>query len=192
MTKASDNDYPSILLTEQGSAPTSPAASHQRLYIRTSDHTLVTVNSSGTVTPVSSGAAAFVGCSVSGTSTATNNSSVALAFASADTYDTDSIHDPASNNTRLTVPTGKTGKWRLEGYVAFGTGTSDRRIGWSVNGGSVTNMVRVTGSDGGSGQRYPFSTTLSLTAADYVEIVVFTDTSATQNPYAAQFTYCGA
>lgn len=58
MTKGSDNDFPSILLTEQGSAPTSPAASHQRLYIRTSDHTLVTVNSSGTVTPVGSGASA--------------------------------------------------------------------------------------------------------------------------------------
>jgi hypothetical protein len=55
MTKASDNDYPSLLVTEQGSAPASPAASHQRIYIRTSDHTLVTVNSSGTVTPVGGG-----------------------------------------------------------------------------------------------------------------------------------------
>jgi hypothetical protein len=52
MTKASDNDFPSILVTEQGSAPTTPAASHQRIYIRTSDHKLVTVNSSGTVTAV--------------------------------------------------------------------------------------------------------------------------------------------
>jgi hypothetical protein len=52
MTKASDNDYPSILLTEQGSAPSSPAASHQRLYVRTSDHVLVLVNSSGTVSAV--------------------------------------------------------------------------------------------------------------------------------------------
>lgn len=59
MTKASDNDYPSVLLTEQGSAPTTPAASHQRLYFRTSDHTLVSVNSSGTVTPVDSGAGAM-------------------------------------------------------------------------------------------------------------------------------------
>jgi hypothetical protein len=55
VVKASDNDYPSILLTEQGSAPTSPAASHQRMYIRTSDHTLVTVNSSGTVAAVGAG-----------------------------------------------------------------------------------------------------------------------------------------
>ncbi len=56
MTKASDNDYPSLLLTEQSSAPTSPAASHQRMYIRTSDHALVTVNSSGTVAAVGGGA----------------------------------------------------------------------------------------------------------------------------------------
>jgi hypothetical protein len=53
MTKASDNDFPSFLLTEQGSAPTTPAASHQRLFIRTSDHTLCYVNSSGTVSQVS-------------------------------------------------------------------------------------------------------------------------------------------
>ena len=52
MTKASDNDFPSLLLTEQSGAPTSPAAGKQRVYIRTSDHTLVTVNSSGTVAPV--------------------------------------------------------------------------------------------------------------------------------------------
>jgi hypothetical protein len=52
MTKFSDNDSPSLLFTEQGSTPTTPAASHQRLFIRTSDHTLCYVNSSGTVTQV--------------------------------------------------------------------------------------------------------------------------------------------
>jgi hypothetical protein len=52
MTKFSDNDSPSLLFSEQGSTPTSPAASKQRLFIRTSDHTLCYVNSSGTVTQV--------------------------------------------------------------------------------------------------------------------------------------------
>lgn len=59
MTKGSDNDFPSILLSEQASAPTSPAAGKQRAYIRNSDHKLVTVNSSGTVAPVG-GAGALV------------------------------------------------------------------------------------------------------------------------------------
>ncbi len=60
MTKASDNDFPSVLLTEQSSAPTSPAAGKQRAYIRTSDHALVTVNSSGTVTPVGTAASGSI------------------------------------------------------------------------------------------------------------------------------------
>lgn len=58
--KASDNDFPSILVTEQGSTPTTPAASHQRLFVRTSDHVLCYVNSSGTVTAVGAGAGSFV------------------------------------------------------------------------------------------------------------------------------------
>lgn len=40
---------------EQGSTPASPAAGNQKLFIRTSDHLLCYVNSSGVVTPVSSG-----------------------------------------------------------------------------------------------------------------------------------------
>jgi hypothetical protein len=60
MTKFSDNDSPSLLFTEQGSTPTTPAASHQRLFIRTSDHVLCYVNSSGTVTPVGSAASGSI------------------------------------------------------------------------------------------------------------------------------------
>jgi hypothetical protein len=64
MTKASDNDFPSLLVTEQGSTPTTPAASHDRLFVRSSDHLLCLVNSSGTVTPV--GAAASGSITASG------------------------------------------------------------------------------------------------------------------------------
>jgi hypothetical protein len=54
VTKASDNDFPSVLFTE-GTTPSSPAASHQRLFVRSSDHVLCYVNSSGTVTAVGAG-----------------------------------------------------------------------------------------------------------------------------------------
>lgn len=191
MTKASDNVFPRLLISEGGSTST-PASGRVTVYAK-SDGLLYSKDDAGAETALGGGsAAAFCGASVSGTSTATNNSSVALAFADADTYDTDSIHDPSSNNTRLTVPTGKTGKWMLTVMCAFGSGTSDRRIGWRIGAGSVTNLLRVTGSDGGSSQRYSVSTVISLTAADYVEVVVFTDTSATQNPYSATFTFLGA
>jgi hypothetical protein len=52
--KASDNEYPSLLVKE-GSAPSSPAAGDQRLFVDSADHLLKLKNSSGTVTAVGSG-----------------------------------------------------------------------------------------------------------------------------------------
>jgi len=54
---ASDNPFPSFLVTE-GSAPSSPAAGKQRLYIDSADHKLKRKNSSGTVTTIEAAAGA--------------------------------------------------------------------------------------------------------------------------------------
>lgn len=56
MAKASDNEFPSLLVKE-GSAPSSPAAGDQRVYIDSADHQLKRKNSSGTVTVVEGGLA---------------------------------------------------------------------------------------------------------------------------------------
>lgn len=53
MTIASDNEFPKIIITE-GSAPSSPDAGNQKLYIDSADHKLKLKNSSGTVTAVGS------------------------------------------------------------------------------------------------------------------------------------------
>ena len=64
MTKASDNAFPSFLVTE-GTAPASPAAGKQRVYIDSADHHLKRKNSGGTVTDLEGGtAAAYVTASV--------------------------------------------------------------------------------------------------------------------------------
>ncbi len=55
MTKFEDNLSPYLTEVEQGSTPATPASGNQKLFIRTSDHLLCYVNSSGTVTPVSAG-----------------------------------------------------------------------------------------------------------------------------------------
>jgi hypothetical protein len=51
VTKASDNAYPSILITE-GTEPSAPAAGKQRLYIDSTTHHLMRTNSSGTETDI--------------------------------------------------------------------------------------------------------------------------------------------
>jgi len=55
MTKASDNAFPSLLITE-GTEPSAPAAGKQRLYIDSTTHVLMLTNSSGTESVVGGGA----------------------------------------------------------------------------------------------------------------------------------------
>lgn len=59
MTKASDNAFPSILITE-GTEPSAPAAGKQRLYIDSTSHKLMVTNSSGTESVIGPGGAAAV------------------------------------------------------------------------------------------------------------------------------------
>jgi hypothetical protein len=54
MTKASDNAFPSLLILE-GTEPSAPAASHQRLYIDSTSHKLKATNSSGTERDIEGG-----------------------------------------------------------------------------------------------------------------------------------------
>jgi hypothetical protein len=53
MTLFQDNLSPYLTAVEQGSTPANPASGNQKLFVRTSDHVLCYVNSSGTVAPVS-------------------------------------------------------------------------------------------------------------------------------------------
>lgn len=63
-------DVTSLLLVE-GTTPSTPAATKQRLFIRSSDHQLALVNSSGAVTPIiPAGAMSLIGSSVLGSDTA--------------------------------------------------------------------------------------------------------------------------
>ena len=52
MAKASNNQFPSVLVTEQGSAPAGPAAGDQRIFIDSADHHLKRVDSGDTVVDI--------------------------------------------------------------------------------------------------------------------------------------------
>ena len=54
MTKASDNDYPSVLFTEQAAKPSAPAAGKRRLYFKT-DNKFYNEDEGGTETEIGSG-----------------------------------------------------------------------------------------------------------------------------------------
>lgn len=183
MTKASDNDFPSMLLTEQGSAPTSPAASHQRLYIRTSDHTLVTVNSSGTVTPVGGAASTtFIGCKAYNNTTQSIGSGTMTACAlNAEEFDTSTFHDNATFNTRLTVPT--TGYYLFNGYVYFVNQADQKNqiVQLYKNNTTAIRSQPILSSSAASstGAAINISAIISLAANDYIEMRAYATAAST-------------
>lgn len=137
----------------------------------------------------------LVGCKVVLTSnyTLANNTETALAFTT-ELFDTDSFHDNSTNNSRITIPTGKSGYYLLSANMSIGAVTSGQadirirkngsQIGYYPMGQNATNASS-TASD-----------VFYLTAGDYVELVGFQDSGSSKTVYggtgSGQATYFSA
>lgn len=120
----------------------------------------------------------FTGCSVyrdTSTQTITTSVSTAIQFNN-EQWDTDSIHDNVTNNTRLTIPTGKGGKWRFSASAEFSANTTGTRSIWfRKNGSNIRFCQQVPAASTGNTTNPLAETVLELAAGDYVEIMVFQD-----------------
>lgn len=109
-----------------------------------------------------------------------NNTFTVIPFTSED-FDTDSIHDNSTNNSRLTVPslTGvTTGLWLIEavGYTNAGSGRTDCSFRKNANGsnsGGTQLAYSLHANAGGIGPYY-LAHVAVLSAGDYVECFVRT------------------
>jgi hypothetical protein len=104
---------------------------------------------------------------------------VAIAWDS-EVYDTDGIHDPVTNNTRLTVPSGVT-KVRLQANVDMTsvTASSDTVVFINKNGATFTGTPRQRLNAGVTVPSHNIATAVvTVSAGDYFELVLFSaDTS---------------
>jgi hypothetical protein len=127
-----------------------------------------------------------------------NGSSVIIPYPSTDGWDTNGFHDPASNNSRITIPTGYGGKYLIN--FTFCDNTATPGYIYTV---LKVNGVTVTTANGVVTSSYPseikstdvvqMSLCLVLSAADYLEIAVQTDRTNTDNISSTfQATYLGA
>lgn len=123
MTKASDNIFPSMLYLE-GTTPSSPSAGQQRLFVRSSDHVLCMVNSSGTVTPLSG--------------SLTNPMTTAGDIIVADTGGTPIRLAKGSDSTVLTM----SASTHLPVWQAASGGLGFSQLGYTTAGGSQETMVQ--------------------------------------------------
>lgn len=141
----------------------------------------------------------FSGCFVYGTANQTvSNTTVTVIPFAAENFDTDGFHSTTTNNSRVTIPTGKSGKYLV---IARGTfaqnNTGFRQTRVLKNGTAVQINVEPTNTitDVQSNASY----ILDLVAGDYLEIAVYQNsggnlvvTASNDNETSMQVSYLGA
>lgn len=120
----------------------------------------------------------FVGCSVYRTTTLTvaNNTETVIGC-DAENFDSDGFHDNATNNSRLTIPSGKAGKYWVYGYGNL-NGTGRHIQQFKLNGSFVNNIDVTAPSSGSTGHN--FGMIFNLAVGDYVEFAYFQNSGSSQ------------
>lgn len=97
----------------------------------------------------------------------------ALAFDSED-FDSDAMHSTVTNNTRITIPTGKGGKYNVWGFNQWqANATGNRQLSVRKNGVATDLLLMFQVSlGGGASMMQSLAGELSLAAGDYVEMFV--------------------
>jgi hypothetical protein len=119
---------------------------------------------------------------MSGDLNVSNVTFTAIPFAATDYIDSDGFHNPASNNTRMTIPAGKAGKYWVYagGFFQSGGTTNSAVITIYLNGvttnGVYTNFIQSSADN--SGMRT--GAILTLAVGDYVECVVYQGSGGTR------------
>lgn len=124
----------------------------------------------------------FVGCSLSKSAAQSiSNATWTLITWNQENYDTDSFHDNSTNNTRITIPSGKSGKYLIAANLYTPANSAGSRLlKYTKNGtdsyygnwgpASAVHSTSIVGSQ-----------VFNLTAGDYIEVAIYQDTGTSIN-----------
>lgn len=141
----------------------------------------------------------FVGASVyrGASQSIANATATALTFDN-ETYDTDAFHDNSTNNTRMTVPAGKAGKYLVTGVTYFTNHATGQRIVYIYkNGANVIGTIQ-QGISASIDCVVQTSFVVSLAVSDYVELFAYQNSGGALNVFGTssssgfQVSYLGA
>jgi hypothetical protein len=168
-------------------------------------NTRLGIGTTGQVLTVSGGvpawatpATGFVGCRLFYTADASisNNTATILNFNS-ETFDTDSFHSTSTNTSRITIPSGKAGKYLINGKANWtASATGIRQVYIYLN--NTTNISQSTLNSGAEVFDVSVSTTASLSVGDYIEFGVYQTSGTSRSARAGtdltyfEVTYLGA
>lgn len=145
------------------------STSDARLPVGSNDQILVA--DSSTSTGLKWATQNAVGCAVYSTATQslTNNTLTALTF-DAETYDTNAFHSTSTNTSRITIPAGYGGKYRIGGLVSFHPNATGRRELQLYKNGAVISYGNTVIGNGSEFIGTYMDWTTTLVAGDYVEL----------------------
>jgi hypothetical protein len=149
--------------------------------------------------------ASFVGANA----TKTANQSIAnvtitsISFDGTDIIDTNGFHDPSTNNSRMTIPTGYGGKYLIQSNLQFAANvTGGREVYIRKNGSTDLQVIQSVVSSNTGSINMSISGTYALVAGDYVEIRAYQSSGGSLDIWASnsgytncssfQITYLGA
>jgi hypothetical protein len=115
----------------------------------------------------------FVGCSIykSSNQSISNGSGTVVTY-NAEFYDTDAFHDNSTNNSRITIPAGKAGKYLITVTIIYAANATGIRIVGLLKNGDFTNGQQLINLDPPSSgtTRLTAATVMDLAEADYIQI----------------------
>jgi len=143
-------------------------------------NTRLGIGSTGQVLTVAGGVptwaaagSSLVGCSLwaSATQSISNDTATAVLYDSEE-WDTDGFHSTSTNTSRITIPTGKDGKYLVEAQIFFAANTTgNRQVRIRKNGSIVLTGIQYAPNPA-FGFYATTSGVLSLAAGDYLECFV--------------------
>jgi hypothetical protein len=165
-----------------------------KLTVGTNGHTLVadSSTSTGLKWEAVSSTPSFVGCVVHKTwgtagQSLSNTTQTVIDF-NGEIIDTDGFHDNSTNNSRITIPTGKGGKYFLYARGAFdGNANGSRAVTIRKNGSDLLAEVHTWNAGGTYGASCDVSAIASLNAGDYIEMRLFQSSGGSLNTQGGDF-----
>jgi hypothetical protein len=146
----------------------------------------------------------FVGCRAyqSGDTNVANSTNVIIGFNN-ENFDSNGFHDNATNNSRMTIPSGYAGKYQVYANLAYDGNTTSNRVVDILKNGSIV-ATTYSGASTTNAFTCTINLAMDLAVADYIQVQTSQSSGSTRTVYgssslspnqaatAFQLTYLGA